>query len=98
MGIADGRCIEGASGYKMVVEHPDRDRLKAFLEKHWVGTSRGIYDKPLHMQPIFQDLIQLGQSFPQAEAFAGNHLCLPIWRGLSDEDLTQVLEVIQKFQ
>lgn len=97
MGISDGRCVAGASGYKMVVESPRRDQLKHFLNENRVETSRGIYEKPLHQQPIFQDLIIPGQSFPLAEAFANNHLCLPIWRGLSNDDLSYVLDTLHNF-
>jgi dTDP-4-amino-4,6-dideoxygalactose transaminase len=83
------------SGHKFIVRTEDRS-ARASLRDHLYGkgirTAKGVYEVPLHRQPVLR--LGAGQSFPLADAFAATHLCLPMWKGLTDADADRVIEAV----
>ncbi|MCY2995594.1 MAG: DegT/DnrJ/EryC1/StrS aminotransferase family protein [Planctomycetota bacterium] len=78
-----GAC---ASGYKCIAlaSSPEvKQRIAQSLLQAGVRLARGVYDVPLHRQPIFAPFVGPTQTFPQADDFASRHLCLPLWRTMS---------------
>jgi len=61
----------------------EKEALVRELRSEGVRLSRGVYDVPLHQQPVFLDCVRSGETFPLAEAFASLHVCLPLWRTMS---------------
>jgi hypothetical protein len=57
-----------------------------------VRSAKGVYEVPLHRQSILG--LGIGQPFPLADAFAASHLCLPMWKGLTDTDADRVIEAV----
>jgi dTDP-4-amino-4,6-dideoxygalactose transaminase len=83
------------SGHKAIVEVADmaaRGALREHLVGCGIGWAKGVYEVPLHRQPILR--LGAGQAFPVADRFAGGHLCLPLWRGLTDHDVDRVVTAV----
>lgn len=91
----EARC----SGHKFVIVTPDntaRESLKTHLLGHGIRYGKGVYDVPLSRQPALR--FGVGQRCPKAERFAASHLCLPMWKGLTDAEVDQVIEVVNHWQ
>jgi dTDP-4-amino-4,6-dideoxygalactose transaminase len=82
---------------QFVVRSPERDRLRAYLKDKGVG-SEIYYPLPLHLQVCFNDLGYREGDFPASERAAREVLALPIYPGLSRDDLSYVAELLGKFQ
>jgi dTDP-4-amino-4,6-dideoxygalactose transaminase len=80
-----------------VVRHPKRDKLKEHLQTLGVGTALH-YPKPLHLQKCFESLGHQVGAFPNAERAADTCLSLPIFPGLTDEQVAYVAEAIGRFK
>ncbi|MGV9678810.1 DegT/DnrJ/EryC1/StrS family aminotransferase [Nocardia sp. NPDC003482] len=81
------------SGHKCIALLADGsapERFRAALAARGVRLARGVYERPLHRQPIF-DTVSVAERFPAADEFAARHVCLPLWRGMPDETVTQVI-------
>ena len=72
----------------------DRDALQAGMTD--LGIQTGIhYPIPCHLQPAFQHLGYPDGSFPHAEALSQEILSLPLYPGLSDVAIQQVVTSIK---
>ncbi len=81
---------------QFVIRVPERDRLRAYLQSHGIGTEV-YYPLPLHLQPCFRELGYQAGAFPAAEAAAREVLALPIYGELSESQQAWVVEAIQRF-
>ncbi len=79
-----------------VVRSEKRDQLKAWLGKHRIGTVIH-YPSPPHLQPAFADLGYQKGAFPVAEAIAETALSLPLWPGMTDDQVDMICERITDF-
>ena len=82
--------------YVIRVNHPqcDRDRLSNALEKQGIQT--GIhYPIPCHLQPAYRNLGYSAGNFPVSEALSEQILSLPMYPGLTDEDIERVVYAIK---
>ncbi|MCF7668361.1 MAG: DegT/DnrJ/EryC1/StrS family aminotransferase [Verrucomicrobia bacterium] len=79
-----------------VIRHPERDKLKAFLENAGIGCGLH-YPKPMHLQQCYTSLGHKPGDFPIAEEAANQCLCLPIYPGLNDEMVEYVITTIHRF-
>ena len=75
-----------------VVRAPDRDRLQAELEGRGVTTLIH-YPIPIHRQIPFADLAA-GRSLENAEALCESVLSLPLYPGLTDEQVEAVASAV----
>jgi dTDP-4-amino-4,6-dideoxygalactose transaminase len=80
-----------------VIRHPQRDALRAHLAGLGIGTSIH-YPLPVHKHPGFSHLGSFGGSLPQTELAAREILSLPLYPGLREEELRQVVDAIAAFQ
>lgn len=85
--------------YKYIVnteEWIDRTALKKTLREEFeIGLSGEVYERPIHLQPYFEENYQIGM-FPNAEKACANHICLPIFQGLSEDQCQQVIDALSK--
>jgi dTDP-4-amino-4,6-dideoxygalactose transaminase len=79
-----------------VIRTKQRDELRKYLAENGVET--GIhYPVPLHLTPSFKWLGYKHGDFPIAEKFSNEILSLPIFPGMTKDEIDYVIEVIQKF-
>jgi perosamine synthetase len=87
------------SGYKciaLLAEGISRSNLVARMrEKYGIEMGRGVYEIPIHEQPIFSSLAE-GEVFPQASDFAERHVCLPVWRTMKQEAAEYVVNALKR--
>ncbi len=82
--------------YTIRVEAEVRDKLAAHLREKQIGFGV-FYPVPLHLQPCFAGLGQQEGSLPQAEKAARQVLSLPIFPGLTEDQLQEVVTGISEF-
>lgn len=89
-----------SSYYKYIVfvdDDIDRDVLKKKLrEECGVWLTGEVYANPCHLQPVFQShpevLSAPLEPLPQTEYIASRHICLPLYPGLSEEEVDYVVD------
>ena len=79
-----------------VVRSLQRDGLQAYLQQHSIGTLIH-YPVPVHLQDAYQSLGYKKGSLPLAETIASTCLSLPLWPGMSNEQVFTVCENIRNF-
>ncbi len=79
-----------------VIKCPKREQLIQFLGEN--GISTGLhYPVPLHLQECFSSLGHKAGDFPQTEELANNCVSLPLYPGITEEQLGYVCEKIKHF-
>lgn len=74
-----------------------RDELQAYLEQNGVGTNIH-YPIPMHLQDCYKDLgINKGE-LPIAEKISSEQLSIPMYYGMTEEEVNYVINVINEFK
>lgn len=74
----------------------DRDSLENHLNKHEIGTNKH-YPIPIHLQNCYKELgFHLGD-FPIAEEISSTELSIPMYYGMTDEEIQFVVDSINSF-
>jgi dTDP-4-amino-4,6-dideoxygalactose transaminase len=73
-----------------------REPLRAHLRARGITTA-ALYTPPVHLQPVYAHLGLGPGSFPVAGAQADRLLCLPIYPGMSDEQVERVVAEIRGY-
>jgi dTDP-4-amino-4,6-dideoxygalactose transaminase len=79
-----------------VIRTESRDALRSFLAKRDIATGCH-YPEPLHLSPAFAHLGYERGAFPVTESLAEELLSLPIFPGISDDQLALVVQAIRDF-
>ncbi|WP_276903990.1 DegT/DnrJ/EryC1/StrS family aminotransferase [Faecalibaculum rodentium] len=75
----------------------DRDGLQHYLEEKGIQT--GIhYPTPIHLHEAYKDLGYKKGDFPIAEEISATELSLPMFYGLTDEQIDYVITVINEYK
>ena len=80
-----------------VVRTMQRDALQAHLTQAGIGTMIH-YPVPPHRQQAYAELASSLPALPIAEALAATSLSLPVWPGMTLEDVLTVVEAIRSFK
>src|SRR5215471_7381179 len=73
----------------------DRSALKrALKERFQVSLSGEVYETPCHRQPVFERWA--AGTFPVAEDVCARHICLPIYPGMTEAEIDQVVAALQE--
>jgi perosamine synthetase len=83
-----------SSWYKYIILLPpniNRSDLKSIMKDRGVSLPGGVYEIPLHQQPIFQSVVG---EFPIATDVCSRHICLPIYFGLTEEEANYVVTTL----
>jgi dTDP-4-amino-4,6-dideoxygalactose transaminase len=78
-----------------VVRHPRRERIQTHLAERKIGTGLH-YPVPLHLQPAYASLGHGVGSFPESERWASQGLSLPMFPGLTEEQIGRVAEAVRE--
>ncbi len=73
-----------------------RDDLEKYLEEKGVGTNKH-YPVPIHLQECYKELGYRKGDFPVAEEISETELSLPMFYGMTDEQIQYVIDVINDF-
>lgn len=79
-----------------VIRTEKRDELQEYLNKHQIGTLIH-YPIPPHLQQAYKELGYKKGAFPIAEKIAETCLSLPMYPGLSKEDIEYIATTIKQF-
>jgi dTDP-4-amino-4,6-dideoxygalactose transaminase len=79
-----------------VVRTAAPERLAAFLGERGIGSGRH-YPEPAHLSPAYRWLGYERGSFPVTERLAGELLSLPIFPGMSEEQVDAVVRAISEY-
>lgn len=74
-----------------------RNELEAFLNEREIGTNKH-YPIPMHMQECYKNLGYKEGDFPIAEEISATELSIPMYYGMSDEEIQYVINVINEFK
>lgn len=73
-----------------------RDELEKHLNDNGIGTNKH-YPIPMHLQKCYENLGYKKGDFPIAEEISATELSLPMYYGMTDEDVDFVINTINKF-
>lgn len=73
-----------------------RDELQAYLDERGIGTNIH-YPIPIHLQPCYSDLGFKKGDFPIAEEISDTVLSLPMYYGMTEEEVSYVINRINNF-
>lgn len=74
----------------------DRDSLEKYLNDKGIGTNKH-YPIPIHLQECYKDLGINAGSLPIAEEISKTELSLPLYYGMTDEEIQYVINCINEF-
>ena len=90
-------AADASSVYHLyVIRTEKRDQLQAYLTEKGIGTMIH-YPVPPHLQEAYADLGYKKGDFPIAEEIAQTALSLPLWPGMTNEDVNFVISKIRSF-
>lgn len=75
----------------------NRDALERHLHEAGIGTNKH-YPVPIHLQECYRDLGCREGDFPIAEELSRTELSLPLYYGMSDEEVDYVIDRINRFE
>lgn len=94
-----------SSYYKYVTflnDELDRDKVKRELQqKYSISLTGEVYSQPCHSQPVFEKYPRLvandpDDTFPETEYIAARHVCLPLYPGLTEEEVGYIIDSLKK--
>lgn len=88
--------VSGHVFHLFVIRTKHRDRLQAYLKQHGIETKIH-YPQPPHLSQAYAYLGFKEGSFPITETQCQEVLSLPLYEGMSDEEVNYVIEVINQF-
>ena len=74
----------------------ERDALESFLKERGIGTNKH-YPTPIHLQEAYKDLAIPEGAMPIAEKISKTELSLPIYYGMTDEEIQYVIDSVNEF-
>lgn len=90
-----------SSYYKYIAyldDEIEREKIKSKLKEEYdIYLTGEVYADPCHSQPVFKNypgtmLNKSGDKFPEAEYVSEKHICLPLYPGLSEQEIDYVAE------
>ena len=75
----------------------ERDILAQYLADKGIGTNKH-YPIPIHLQKCYEDLGILEGSLPIAEEISRTELSIPMYYGMTDEEVQYVIDAINEYQ
>ena len=80
-----------------VIRCDERDRLEKWLNENEIGTVKH-YPVPMHMQPAYKSLNIKEGELPIAEEISATVLSIPMYFGMTKDEINYVIEKINEFK
>ena len=74
----------------------DRDALEKYLNEKGIGTNKH-YPTPMHLQGAYADLKIPEGALPLAETISKEELSIPMYYGMTDEEVSYVIDALNNF-
>ncbi len=74
----------------------ERDALETYLNERGIGTNKH-YPIPIHLQECYANLNYDKGAFPIAEEISATELSLPLYYGMTDDEIQYVVDAINDF-
>ena len=74
----------------------ERDELEKYLNKNEIGTNKH-YPIPMHLQECYRDLNINKGTLPIAEEISATELSIPMYYGMTEEEVQFVIDAINEF-
>ncbi len=74
----------------------DREKLEKYLNDNGIGTNKH-YPIPVHLQDCYKDLGYSEGDYPMAEEISTTELSIPMYYGMSDDEIEQVIRLVNSF-
>lgn len=82
--------------HQYVLETPERDLLRKFLESKGIGT--GIYyPLPLHQHAAWKARNLPAYSLPEAERYCRENFAIPVFAELADEEVNHIISAVHEY-
>jgi len=78
--------------HQIVIQHENRDKIREELTNNDIGSAI-YYEKPIHLQPLY---LEYDYKLPNSEKFAKEVLSLPSYPSLTNDQLLEVCEHVNK--
>ncbi len=75
----------------------NRDAIETYLNEKGIGTNKH-YPIPMHLQECYSDLGYKSGDYPIAEEISKTELSLPMYYGMTDEEVQYVVDVINNMK
>ena len=75
----------------------NRDALEKHLNERGVGTNKH-YPTPIHLQGAYKELGIPAGALPLAEEISATELSLPMYYGMTEEQVTAVIDAVNSFK
>ena len=75
----------------------ERDQLEAYLNEKGIGTNKH-YPIPMHLQGAYAELGMKEGDLPLAEEISATQLSLPLYYGMTEEEVTYVIDAINSWK
>lgn len=82
--------------HQYVVETPQRDELKEYLENRGIGTGM-YYPFPLHEHEAWSARGMPSYSLPESERYARENLAIPVFAELKDDEVAYIISAVTEF-
>lgn len=80
-----------------VIRCDRRDELEKYLNENGIGTVKH-YPIPMHLQEAYKELDLQRGDLPIAEEISNTVLSIPMYYGMTDDEVKYVIDVINKFE
>ncbi len=90
----ESESIHNYFKYITILKDHDRRMVHKELEARGIQPSGYVYELPLHKQPVFHWARDL--KLPKTEYLSAHHLCLPIFYGMTDEEVTFIAQSLKE--
>ena len=91
--------MDRCSHHKVIATLPESvspERARQFFREQGVTLGSGVYEVPLHAQPVFAGLPGSADVFPVADRLCPRQLCLPITSGMTEDDARFVVDLLRQ--
>jgi len=82
--------------HQYVVETPQRDELRKYLEHRGIGTGM-YYPLPLHEHEAWSVRGMPSYSLPESERYARENLAIPVFAELEDDEVAYIVSTVREF-